>query len=136
ERLTQVAARTGARIVRVEAEWGRPVDTSKLVAALDANPQATALALVQAETSTGVIQPIAELSEYLQRREILLVVDAVTSLGAHRVGVDFNRIDVCYSCSQKALGAPPGLAPITFSPRAVEHVRSRTSPVRNWYLDV
>ena len=137
ERMAEIAARTGARVIRVEAEWGKPIDTSKVVAALNAHPDARALALVHAETSTGVLQPLAELAEYLAPREdMLFIVDAVTSLGAHRVGVECNRIDVCYSCSQKALGALPGLAPITFSPRAVELVRSRPKPVPSWYLDV
>jgi alanine-glyoxylate transaminase/serine-glyoxylate transaminase/serine-pyruvate transaminase len=137
ERMAEIAGRTGARVVRVEAEWGRPVDTSKIVAALDANPKAEALALVQAETSTGVLQPLNELVEYLSTRDgVTFIVDAVTSLGGHRVGVDSNSIDVCYSASQKAVGAFPGLAPITFSPRAAERVRARSAPVQSWYLDM
>lgn len=136
ERMAEIAARTGARVVRVEAEWGKRIATEKLVAALDANPKARALALVHAETSTGVLQPLGELVEHLSTRDdVMFVVDAVTSLGAHRVNVDENRIDVCYSCSQKAIGALPGLAPITFSPRAMKLVRSRQKPVQSWYLD-
>jgi alanine-glyoxylate transaminase/serine-glyoxylate transaminase/serine-pyruvate transaminase len=137
ERLAEIAARTGARVIRVDAEWGKPVATSKIVAALDANPDVRTLGLVQAETSTGVLQPLGELVEYLSTREdLVFVLDTVTSLGAHPVAVDENRIDVCYSCSQKALGALPGLAPITFSPRAMARVRARPRPVRSWYFDV
>lgn len=137
ERMAEIAARAGARVVRVEAEWGRPVDPSKIIATLDANPGASVLALVHAETSTGVRQPLSELAEYLSTREaITFVLDTVTSLGAHAVEVDNNRIDIAYSCSQKALGALPGLAPITFSERAVEAVRQRSQPVQSWYHDV
>jgi alanine-glyoxylate transaminase/serine-glyoxylate transaminase/serine-pyruvate transaminase len=137
ERLAEIAERCGARVVRVETEWGRPVDASRIVAALGANPTASALALVQAETSTGVLQPLNELVEYLSTRDrLVFIVDAVTSLGGHRVGVDSNRIDVCYSAAQKAVGALPGVAPITFSQRAAELIRSRPGPVQSWYFDL
>jgi len=136
ERLAEIAARTGARVIRVDAEWGKPIKFSRIAAALDANPDVTALALVHAETSTGVLQPLGELGEYLSTREDLtFILDGVTSLGAHPIQVDENRVDICYSCSQKALGALPGLSPITFSPRIIERIRSRRRPVQSWYLD-
>jgi alanine-glyoxylate transaminase/serine-glyoxylate transaminase/serine-pyruvate transaminase len=94
------------------------------------------LALVHAETSTGVLQDLSGLSELAHRHNALLIVDAVTSLGGHPVSVDRNGIDICYSGTQKCLGAPPGLAPITFNERAIELIRARRSKVQSWYLDI
>lgn len=135
-RLVDVARRVGADVVRVEAEWGMPIDPDRLIDAHRAHPSARLLALVHAETSTGVRQPLEEISAHLRDYETFLVVDAVTSLGGIPVEVDGLGLDVCYSGTQKCLGGLPGLAPITFSPRAVEHIRSRETPVRSWYLDI
>jgi alanine-glyoxylate transaminase / serine-glyoxylate transaminase / serine-pyruvate transaminase len=95
-----------------------------------------ALALVHAETSTGVLQNLSGLAEMAHAHGTLLIVDAVTSLGGHPVGVDRNGIDICYSGTQKCIGAPPGLAPITFNERALDRIRSRRSKVQSWYLDI
>jgi alanine-glyoxylate transaminase / serine-glyoxylate transaminase / serine-pyruvate transaminase len=135
-RLAEMARRMGARVVQVEVEWGRVLDTERLVQAHRDHPDARLLAVVHAETSTGARQPLEELGAYLRDTDTLLVVDAVTSLGGIPVEVDAWGIDVCYSGTQKCLGVPPGLAPITFSPRAVERIRTRKSPVASWYLDV
>jgi alanine-glyoxylate transaminase/serine-glyoxylate transaminase/serine-pyruvate transaminase len=83
-----------------------------------------------------VLQDLTGLAELAHEKDALLIVDAVTSLGGHPVGVDRNRIDVCYSGTQKCLGAPPGLSPITFSERALERVRARKTKVQSWYLDI
>jgi alanine-glyoxylate transaminase/serine-glyoxylate transaminase/serine-pyruvate transaminase len=91
---------------------------------------------VHAETSTGVLQNLEGLSSLAHESGALLIVDAVTSLGTHPVAVDRNGIDICFSCTQKGIGAPPGLAPITFSERAVDRVTARRAKVQSWYLDV
>jgi len=134
ERMLDIIERAGGKPVIVRAEWGQAIARKDIEAALESNPRA--LAIVHAETSTGVLQDLNGLAELVHTREALLVVDAVTSLGGHPVGVDRNGIDVCYSGTQKCLGAPPGLAPITFSERALQSIRARTTKVQSWYLDM
>ncbi|HSE36667.1 MAG TPA: aminotransferase class V-fold PLP-dependent enzyme, partial [Blastocatellia bacterium] len=135
ERMLDIVERAGGKPVIVRAEWGRAIARTDIEAALaSSNPRA--LAIVHAETSTGVLQDLAGLAELVHTRGALLIVDAVTSLGGHPVGVDRHGIDVCYSGTQKCLGAPPGLAPITFSARALERIRARKSKVQSWYLDI
>ena len=135
-RMAEMARRLNAKVVTVDAEWGRVLDPGRLIDAQRANPSARMLSVVHAETSTGARQPLEEIGAHLRGTETLFVVDAVTSLGGIPVEVDEVGIDVCYSGTQKCLGAPPGLAPITFSPRAVEAVRQRSVPVSSWYLDI
>lgn len=135
ERMFDIVGRTGAEPMAVRAEWGQPIDLNRIEEALKrARPRL--LAVVHAETSTGVRQNLDGLAELAHRHGALLVVDAVTSLGGHPVSVDANEIDVCYSGTQKCLSCPPGLAPITFSERAVERIRSRQHKVQSWYLDM
>jgi alanine-glyoxylate transaminase/serine-glyoxylate transaminase/serine-pyruvate transaminase len=135
ERLCEVATRGGAEVVRVEAPWGRAHDPADLLAAQRTHPDARLLAVVAAETSTGVRNDVAPLRA-LQDTDTLLLVDAVTALGGNELRLDEWGVDACYSASQKCLGAPPGLAPVTLSARAVEVVRARTVPVRSFYLDL
>jgi alanine-glyoxylate transaminase/serine-glyoxylate transaminase/serine-pyruvate transaminase len=135
ERMLDIIERAGGKPVIVRAEWGRAIDRKDIEAALDSS-KPRALAIVHAETSTGVLQDLTGLAELAHSSDALLVVDAVTSLGGHPVGVDRNGLDVCYSGTQKCLGAPPGLAPITFSERALERIRARKSKVQSWYLDI
>ena len=135
-RLAEMAKRMGARVVTVEAPWGQVLDQEQLIETHRAHPEARLFAVVQAETSTGARQPLTELGAYLQGEDTLLVVDAVTSLGGIPVEVDALGADVCYSGTQKCLGGPSGLAPITFSPRAMERVRTRKTPSTSWYFDV
>ncbi|MGQ0481363.1 MAG: pyridoxal-phosphate-dependent aminotransferase family protein [Pseudonocardia sp.] len=134
ERLCEVATRGGAEVVRVEAAWGRALDPEALLDARRSHPDARLLAVVAAETSTGVRNDVSALA--LADTDTLLLVDAVTALGGSELRVDEWGIDACYSASQKCLGAPPGLAPVTLSSRAVEVMRSRTVPVRSFYLDL
>lgn len=134
-RLADMAARVGCEVVAIEETWGHIIDPQRLIEAHKANPGARVLALVHAETSTGVHQPLKEVGEYLAGTDTLFLVDTVTSLAGVPVNVDDNRVDVCYSGTQKCLGVPPGLAPITFGPRAVERIRSRTHRCQSWYLD-
>ena len=135
QRMRDIVERAGGNAIVVEAEWGRTIDPNKIEAALK-SCRPRALALVHAETSTGVLQDLSGLSELAHRHNALLIVDAVTSLGGHPVSVDSNGIDICYSGTQKCLGAPPGLAPITFNERAIELIRARRSKVQSWYLDI
>jgi alanine-glyoxylate transaminase/serine-glyoxylate transaminase/serine-pyruvate transaminase len=134
-RLAEMARRMGAEVVGVEETWGRIIDPGRLVQAHRDHPHARLVAVVHAETSTGVRQPLDELGSYLAGTDTLYVVDAVTSLGGIPVEVDAHHVDVCYSGTQKCLGVPPGLSPMTFSPRALERIRSRKRPCQSWYLD-
>lgn len=135
QRMADLAARWGGKVVRVDAEWGKPFDMQR-VRDVYKRSSARILAMVHAETSTGMRNPIEELKTLRDVRDAILIVDSVTSLGAHPVGIDRNGIDAGYSCSQKGIGAPPGLAPVTFSDRALEKMRTRKKPPKTWYLDV
>ena len=135
ERMCEVARRCGAEVVRVEAPWGRAVDPQQLLDARAAHPEARVLAVVHAETSTGVGNDIAPLAA-IRDTDTLLLVDMVTSLGGVPVEVDAWGIDAVYSGTQKCLGVPPGLSPVSFSDRAVERIRSRANPPQSWYLDL
>jgi alanine-glyoxylate transaminase / serine-glyoxylate transaminase / serine-pyruvate transaminase len=130
-RLADMAERQGARVVRVTAPLGETVPNAALLDALDAHPGAHLVAVVHAETSTGVRHPVEELGRELRSRggDTLLFVDCVTSLGAHPVEFDDWGIDFAYSCTQKALAAPPGMSPIAISCRALERVAARKNPV-------
>jgi alanine-glyoxylate transaminase/serine-glyoxylate transaminase/serine-pyruvate transaminase len=135
DRMREMVERAGGKVIEVRAEWGEAIDPAKIEEALSScHPRA--LAIVQAETSTGVLQDITGLGNRAHSHGALLIVDAVTSLSGYPVGVDRNRIDVCFSGSQKCLGAPPGLAPITFSDRALARIRSRRTRVQSWYCDI
>ena len=134
DRLAQMLARYGAVVSRVESEWGRAADPDALDQSLRSNG-ADVVALVHAETSTGVLNPAAELCAVAGRHGALTIVDAVTSLGAHPVQTAAWQCDVCYSCTQKGLGAPSGLAPIVFSARAREAAR-RSGPAATFYFDL
>lgn len=136
ERMYEMVGRVGGKVIRIEAPWGEAIPKGRIAEALKDHPKARLLALVHAETSTGVLQPLEGLRELLADRDGILIVDTVTSLGGHPVGVDRHGIDVCYSGTQKALSCPPGLAPITFSERALAKVKARPSKVQSWYLDI
>lgn len=135
ERMCEVARRCGGEVVRVEAPWGRAIDPERLLAAQRERPAARVVGVVHAETSTGVRNDIEPLRA-LQETDTLLLVDTVTSLGGIPVDADGWGIDACYSGTQKCLGVPPGLAPVTFSDRALERVKDRSAPSQSWYLDL
>jgi alanine-glyoxylate transaminase/serine-glyoxylate transaminase/serine-pyruvate transaminase len=134
-RLATMVERCGGRVLAVEVPWGSIIDPESLREALSKTRQVKLVALVHAETSTGVCQPLDGVSTLCRQHDALLLVDAVTSLGGMPVEVDAWGIDICYSATQKCLSCPPGLAPITISPRAFEAIRRRKSPCRSWYLD-
>ncbi len=135
-RVADAAARLGAKVIPVEAEWGQIVEPEKIEAQLKAAKKPKLLVVVHAETSTGIYQPVAELGAMAHRYGALFMMDAVTSLGCVPVEVDKWEVDACFSCTQKGIGAPPGLAPVTFSERAMQVVRSRQTKCRSWYFDL
>lgn len=133
-RMADVAERAGAVVTRVERPWGEVFSVEDLESALQqAKPKV--VGIIMAETSTGAYQPLEEISRRVHEVGSLLLVDAVTSLGGVPVEVDGWGIDAIYSGTQKCLSCPPGLAPVSFSPRAVEVIRGRRSKVQSWYLD-
>ena len=136
DRLTDIAARQGATVVQVNTDWGSVIDPQAVEEELNKHPKVKLLAVVHAETSTGVLQPLRELSDLAHSHDALFLVDAVTSLGGNPVDVDEMDIDYCYSATQKCLGAPPGLAPVILSAQASRVIEERTEPPRSWYLDL
>ncbi len=136
QRMVDVASRCGAEVLEVNAKWGRPVDPDELKKTLSAHAGVKLVGIVHAETSTGVQQPLEPVVEAARNHDALLLVDAVTSLGGLPVAVDRRDLDIVYSGNQKCLGAPPGLAPITFGKRAMQRFEQRKSKVQSWYLDL
>jgi alanine-glyoxylate transaminase/serine-glyoxylate transaminase/serine-pyruvate transaminase len=135
ERLAEVARRAGAEVTTVTAPWGQPIAPAELTAAIARNRPAL-VALVHAETSTGVHQPLGDIAAAAHAAGALFVLDCVTSLAGAAVEVDAWDVDAAYAGTQKCLSCPPGLAPVTFGPRAVERLARRTRPVQSWYLDL
>jgi alanine-glyoxylate transaminase/serine-glyoxylate transaminase/serine-pyruvate transaminase len=135
ERMRQNVERVGAIAVLVDNEWGEPVDPDAVEAALKANPDAKFLAFVHAETSTGALSDAKTLCRLAREHDCLSIVDAVTSLGGVELLVDEWGIDTIYSGSQKCLSCVPGLSPVSFSPKAVEKLKNRKTPVQSWFLD-
>jgi alanine-glyoxylate transaminase/serine-glyoxylate transaminase/serine-pyruvate transaminase len=134
-RMAEVASRCGAEVTVVDAGWGEAIDPDAVAAAARSRPFKV-LALVHAETSTGVLQDLAPFRAIADSCGALLLVDAVTSLAGVPVEVDRMGIDAVYSGTQKCLSCPPGLSPVSFSDRAREVVMKRKTPVRSWYLDL
>ena len=135
ERMCEVARRVGAEVTRIDAPWGEALDPERLLDAQRQAPATRVVAVVHAETSTGVrndIEPLAALAD----TDTLLLVDTVTSLGGIALDVDGWAIDACYSGTQKCLGVPPGLAPVSLSDRARARMKARTAPSQSWYLDL
>ncbi len=135
-RLADTARRAGAEVVTLEEPWGRIIPIDRIADAVARHPEARAVVLVHAETSTGAHQPLEEIGALLAETPTLFVVDSVTGLGGIPLEVDAWNLDVVYSGTQKCLSVPPGLAPITFSAKAEEVIDRRTTPVASWYLDV
>jgi len=134
-RLADIAERCGAKVIKVEADWGKTIDPKAVKKALaSCNPKL--LAIVHAETSTGVLQPLEEISKLTKNAGALLVVDAVTSYCGTHLKVDEWGIDALYSGSQKCLSAPPGLSPVTFSQAAIDVLDRRKTKVQSWFLDL
>ncbi len=134
-RMAEVARRAGAEVTTVEATWGTKLDTSMMADAIS-RIRPRVVAFVHAETSTGVCQPIEDIASAATQAGAMVVLDCVTSLAGRPVELDRWGIDAAYSGSQKCLSCPPGLSPVSFSERAIEHVRARKTPVQSWFLDL
>ncbi len=135
-RMSDIVERIGGVLHRIDRPWGEVFDLSEIEEALQRHPDVKVVAIVHAETSTGALQPLEEIGELCRRQGRLFLVDCVTSLGGERFEADEWNIDVAYSGTQKCLSCPPGLAPVTFSERAVDKLKSRESKVVSWYLDL
>jgi alanine-glyoxylate transaminase/serine-glyoxylate transaminase/serine-pyruvate transaminase len=135
QRMIDVAGRSGAQVTVLEQPWGEVFDFNRIRDTLK-QVRPKVLAIVQAETSTGAWQPLEGLGKLCHEFDTLLLVDAVTALGCVPVKVDDWELDAVYSCSQKGLSCPPGLSPITMSPRAEEAIARRKTKVQSWYLDL
>lgn len=136
DRMEQMAVRMGARVSTIKREWGTVFTPQEIEDALSKMSKPKVVAIVHAETSTGAWQPLEEIIQVAHDHGALVVADAVTSLAGCPVLVDEWDLDVCFSGTQKCIGAPPGLAPITFSARAMDVVHARKTPVQSWYLDM
>jgi alanine-glyoxylate transaminase/serine-glyoxylate transaminase/serine-pyruvate transaminase len=135
DRLRQMAERQGAELTVLEAEWGSPDDPGALEQKLKQG-RYKLITLVHAETSTGVLQPMDDVARLAREHGAMLILDTVTSLGGVSVTVDAWGVDAAYSCSQKCIGSPPGLAPVTFSERALETAKKRKRVPPSFYLDI
>ncbi|MGD8455912.1 MAG: alanine--glyoxylate aminotransferase family protein [Anaerolineales bacterium] len=136
ERMAEMGSRYGAEVKRLERPWGEVFTPEEIDEALSKD-QYKLLALVHGETSTGVCQrELKAIAEIAHKHGALLLIDAVASLGGTELAVDAWGVDICYSGSQKALSAPPGLAPLTISPRAEDVLKKRKTKVTSWYLDL
>jgi alanine-glyoxylate transaminase/serine-glyoxylate transaminase/serine-pyruvate transaminase len=135
-RMVENAERCGARVVEVPAEWGSIIDPADIEAALRAEKKVKMVAVVHAETSTGVLQPLEEISKLAKEYDALFLADTVTSLGGAELAIDDWGVDISYSGSQKCLGCPPGLAPFTVNKKALDVVANRSTKVPSWYLDL
>lgn len=135
-RLADCAERHGARVTRVEAEWGRIIDPALVSAALDTVKKPKLVGIIHAETSTGIYQPVEEISRMTHDHGALFLLDTVTSLGCVPVEIDGWGVDASFSCTQKGIGAPPGLSPVTFSQAARDAIRARRGKCKSWYLDL
>ena len=135
-RMCDVAERCGAKVTKVEAPWGRIIEAQQIADALKkvANPRL--VAIVHAETSTGALTPVEEIAKLARRAGAFMLLDTVTSLGGCPVRLEEWGIDAVYSGTQKCLSCPPGLSPVSLSPRALEAATKRKRKVQSWYLDV
>lgn len=135
ERMCEVAGRLGARVARVDAEWGSALDDGAMAAVI-AQVRPALVAFVHAETSTGVHQPVEGIARAAREAGALVLLDCVTSLGGLPVTLDAWGVDAAYSATQKCLSCPPGLSPASFGPRALERHGRRRAPVPSWYFDL
>jgi alanine-glyoxylate transaminase/serine-glyoxylate transaminase/serine-pyruvate transaminase len=135
-RMADLAARCGARVTTIEAPWGQIIEPDQLAVALKSLPRPKLVAIVHAETSTGALTPVPELSRLAHAAGALFLLDTVTSLGGCPVRIDEWQVDAVYSGTQKCLSCPPGLSPVSLSPRALEVATTRRAKVQSWYLDV
>ena len=136
ERFEEMAASLGTKIISTKSDYGRPITAAQVRRALDEHPQIKALAIVHNETSTGAVSDIFEIIPMARERGVLTIADCVSSMGGVDIPVDKLGIDFCLTGSQKAIGAPPGIAFISVSERAWAAVSKRKQPVAGWYLNL
>ncbi len=135
-RMEQNVIRCGGTAVMVDDEWGSPCDPNKLAAALKAHPEASVVAFVHAETSTGASSDAKTLAALAHSHDCVVIADTVTSLGGTELRVDDWELDAVYSGSQKCMSCTPGISPVTFSERAIERIQARKTPAQSWFLDL
>jgi len=135
-RMCDVAERCGARVTKAESPWGHIITPHQISEALKKTPKPKLVAIVHAETSTGALTPVEEISKLAHSAGALFVLDTVTSLGGCPVRLDEWDVDAVYSGTQKCLSCPPGLSPVSLSPRAMDIATRRKTKVQSWYLDV
>lgn len=135
-RLVEICNRCQAKFVVLEDDWGKPVDISKVSDIISQDKSIKAIIMVHGETSTGVVSDIQAVGALTKNTDILFIVDAHTTLGGMPIKVDEWGIDICYSGSQKCFSAPSGMAPITFSLKAIDAINRRTSPSVSWFNDI
>lgn len=136
QRMADAARRLRAHVISIDVPFGEICSLDQLVKILDAHPEVKLVAVVKAETSTGVLQPLDGWADEVHRHGALLLVDAVTALGGLPVEVDAMGFDIVFSGTQKCLAAPPGLAPMTVGDRALDRLQQRREPVPSWYFDL
>ncbi len=136
ERMSDVASRYGASVIEMSVDWGQTFDQEKVVEKIKSIKNLKAVSIVHAETSTGALQGLSYIGNYLKTTDIIFIVDTVTSLSGIDIKTDDWSIDVCYSGTQKCLSVPPGLSPITFSNKALNKIQQRTTKIASWYLDL
>ena len=136
ERMSDVASRYGASVIEMSVDWGQTFDQEKVVEKIKSIKNLKAVSIVHAETSTGALQGLSYIGNYLKTTDVIFIVDTVTSLSGIDVKTDDWNIDVCYSGTQKCLSVPPGLSPITFSNKALNKIQQRTTKIASWYLDL
>ena len=135
-RMCDVAERCGAKVTKVDAPWGRIIEPEQIAEALKKVAKPKFIAVVHAETSTGALTPVEEIAKLARNAGALMLLDTVTSLAGCPVRIDEWGIDAVYSGTQKCLSCPPGLSPVSLSPRALEAATKRKTKVQSWYLDV
>jgi len=135
-RMAEVAKRCGAIVTKVETDWGRIIEPQAVADTLSSVKNPKLVAIVHAETSTGALTPVEEISKLVHDAGALVLIDTVTSLGGCPVRIDEWNVDAVYSGTQKCLSCPPGLSPVSLSARAMEKIKSRKDSVQSWYLDV
>ncbi len=135
-RMKEIVTRAGGKVIAVDDEWGRPISLQKVDDAIKNNPNARIISFVHAETSTGVVSDAKEICALAKKNNLLTIVDCVTSFGGMELLVDQWQFDITFSGTQKCLGGPAGMSPITFSNNAIEHIQKRKTKVQSWFMDV
>jgi alanine-glyoxylate transaminase/serine-glyoxylate transaminase/serine-pyruvate transaminase len=136
ERMENLALRLSGKVATMSVPWGHSFDQNIVIEKIKSMPNLKLVCVVQAETSTGILQEIDLIGDYIKSKDIIFLVDAVTSLTGINLEVDSWGIDCCFSGTQKCISVPPGLSPITFSEKAIEKINKRKNSNTSWYFDL